>query len=291
MKSVLFFLLFLVCGGLVIAQSGSGRTGSGQDASGAMSRMEAAAANGVRGFTPQDEYYLGRAVGASILGKYRPLQNPGLTAYLNTICAAITSNSPRPDVFAGYHVLILDSAELNAFATPGGHIFICRGLVQAVASEDALAAILAHELSHVQLRHGIEILTNEEIQFVQEMSGIAGRAASQAAQLSGRQNSPMLTLGNSVRDMVNALVTSGYSQDQEFAADNYAVLLLAGAGYNPASMLDVLNILKNTRQTGGYKSTHPSAAERIRRVEQILPRYQVQDTSSFRANRYQTRIR
>jgi predicted Zn-dependent protease len=255
-----------------------------------MSRLEAAAANNVKGFTPQDEYYLGRAVGASILGKYRPLRNQGLTAYLNTICAAITANSPRPDVFNGYHVMILDSAELNAFATPGGHIFICRGLVQAVASEDALAAVLAHELAHVQLRHGIEILTNEEIQLMQEMSGIAGRAAAQAAQLSGRQNSRMVTFGDSVRDMVNAMVVNGYSQDQEFAADTYAVLLLAGAGYNPASMLDVLQILQNTRQTGGYKSTHPSAGDRIRRVQQVLPQYRVQDTSSFRANRYRANI-
>jgi predicted Zn-dependent protease len=158
--------------------------------------------------------------------------------------------------------------------------------VQAVASEDALAAILAHELAHIQLRHGIELLSNEEIQLMHEMSGIASRAASQAAQLSGRRNSPMLALGDSVREMVNALVTSGYSQEQEFAADTYAVLLLAGAGYNPASMVEVLQILRTTRQPGGYLSTHPPAAERIRRVQQTLPQYQVQDTSSFRVNRY-----
>jgi predicted Zn-dependent protease len=289
MKPVIFVLLFFVFSGLVFAQFWG--TGSGQDASSAMSRMEATAANNVKGFTPQDEYYLGRAVGVSILGKYRPLRDQGLTAYLNTICAAITANSPRPDVFNGYHVLVLDSTELNAFATPGGHIFVCRGLVQAVASEDALAAILAHELAHVQLRHGIEMLGNEEIQLEQEMSALARGAAGRAAQLSGRQNSPMVAFGNSVRDMAKALVESGYSQDQEFAADTYAVLLLAGAGYNPAGMLDVLQILMNTRQTGGYLSTHPPARDRISRVQRILPQYRVQDTSSFRANRYRAAMR
>ncbi|MDR0324377.1 MAG: M48 family metalloprotease, partial [Treponema sp.] len=112
-------------------------------------------------FTPEQEYYIGRAVAANILSQYRLWNgNPALTAYLNNICAAITinSNPPEGDVFNGYHVAILDSTEINAFATSGGHILITRGLISAAKSEDALAAVIAHEVAHIQLKHSLKAI-------------------------------------------------------------------------------------------------------------------------------------
>src|SRR5215471_21733386 len=82
--------------------------------------------------TPEQEYYIGRAVAANVLSSYKIWnRNGALTSYLNLICAAITINSPRPDVYNGYHLAILDSDEINAFATSGGHILVTRGLINA----------------------------------------------------------------------------------------------------------------------------------------------------------------
>ncbi|MDR0303142.1 MAG: peptidase M48, partial [Treponema sp.] len=87
----------------------------------AISNSSKAIGSAAEEITPEQEYYIGRAVAANILSNYKFWTGgPALTAYLNNICTAITINSPRPDVYNGYHVAILDSNEINAFATSGG---------------------------------------------------------------------------------------------------------------------------------------------------------------------------
>ena len=125
----------------------------------ALAGMERALTEAVSEPTLQDLYYLGRAVAANILAVYKPYTgNPDLTRYLNLICQAIVVNNPTIGLFNGCAVLILDSPELNAFASPGGHILVTKGLVESAASEDMLAAIIAHELAHVKLKHGMAII-------------------------------------------------------------------------------------------------------------------------------------
>ncbi|GHV33226.1 peptidase M48 [Spirochaetia bacterium] len=232
----------------------------------------------------EEAYYLGRAVAANILTRYRLYtKKPVLTRYLNQICAAITVNSPMPDIYNGYHVAILDSPDLNAFGTTGGHIFICRGLLEALKSEDAVAAVLAHEIAHIQLRHSAELI--KDMKLNQELSNMADRAAAIAnrdTKLSERNK----LFYNSVREMVTTLFENSYSREQEFAADTYALKLLAGAGYSPASLVDVLTLLQKTGGTGGYNGTHPLPAQRINNIHGEVPRYPVQDTRSFRASRF-----
>ncbi|GHV18685.1 hypothetical protein FACS189493_8230 [Spirochaetia bacterium] len=121
-----------------------------------------------------------RAVAADILTRYHLYtQKPQAAEYLNHICAAITINSPMPDMYNGYHAAILDSPELNAFAATGGHIFVCRGLLASLTGEDAVAAVLAHEIAHIQLRHSEELIKNMKLD--QEFSDAAARAARIAA--------------------------------------------------------------------------------------------------------------
>jgi predicted Zn-dependent protease len=279
-----FLLLFLRVLCAPAAQPGSARNSSAvPDLADALARMDAAA-RAAGELSPQDEYYLGRAVGADILSRYRPWpENPGLTAYLNKICAAITVNSPKPAIYNGYHVIILDSPELNAFATPGGHIFICRALAEAVDSEDALAALIAHEVAHIQLGHSIEIINT--VQLIRDLSETASRAAAAAAREASLPDR-LLLFDNSVRQIADTLTVNGYSQAQEFDADSYALFLLAGAGYAPSSLVDILKILEQSRRPGGLNATHPPPALRIAHVQELLPMYQVRDTRSFRTDRY-----
>jgi predicted Zn-dependent protease len=235
--------------------------------------------------SPADEYFLGRAVGASLLSRYTIYSaNAPLRDYLNAICSALTVNSPQPELYEGYHVLILDNQEINAFATPGGHIFVTRGLIQAVESEDALAGVIAHEIAHIQLKHGIDAVNN--MRLTRDLSAVADRAARTAARDLSIQDRRML-FDNSVRELVTVLITSGYSQTREYEADAYALSLLAKAGYSPSSLVDVLRVLDRSRSRGGaLYQTHPSPDQRIARLQTELRKYAVPDTRPYRAPRY-----
>jgi predicted Zn-dependent protease len=237
-------------------------------------------------FTPQDEYYLGRAVAANILSFYKPYtQNLQLTQYLNRICQTIIINSSRPVIFNGYHVMVLDSSEYNAFASPGGHIFITKKLVEAAASEDMLAAIIAHEIAHIILKHGVALI--DEMRFTSEMSAIANRAANIAG-----ADSRTMYFRNSVSSVMDTMMKNGYSRAQEFNADWEAMSLLANSGYDPMAMVDMLKILQRVQRTqsGGFNTTHPSPAERISNAEKL--RYRTTpDTRKFRTARFSAIIK
>jgi predicted Zn-dependent protease len=279
---VVIILSLTVCS--VLPAQSKGSEGVAGDRSDALSQMEGAFSKTNDDIAARDAYFLGRAVAATILTRYRLYtKKPAATRYLNQICAAITINSPMPDIYNGYHVAILDSPDMNAFATTGGHIFVCRGLMEALTNEDALAAVLAHEIAHIQLRHSIEIIKNMRLTL--DLSNTADRAAGIAAREAGLSQRQLL-FADSVRDMVSALIVSGYTREQEFAADTYALKLLAGAGYSPSSMVDVLTILQQRGRAGGFTGAHPQPAQRIGNIRRELPQYPVPDTRSFRASRF-----
>jgi predicted Zn-dependent protease len=200
-------------------------------------------------------------VAAEILKLYKPYRDdPTLTAYLNHICQALAINSSMPTLFAGYNVEILDTGEICAYATTGGHIFISRGLIACAPSEDGLAAVLAHEIAHIQLRHAAAILQNERL--IQDLSAAADRAAFIAARdLTPQERSVLFR--ETVSSAINILFRDGYSRNQEFEADRLARLLLIAAGYDPAALGELLGILETRLQPGNMISTHPAPAARI----------------------------
>ncbi len=109
-------------------------------------------------FTYEQEHYLGRAIAAAILDKYGLYKDPSANRYVTLVGQTVAAHSDLPQTFGGYRFLILDSDEVNALAAPGGIIFITRGMLRACENEDQLAAVLAHEVAHVQARHGVELI-------------------------------------------------------------------------------------------------------------------------------------
>ena len=250
----------------------------------AISTSSRAIGSAAEEITPEQEYYIGRAVAANILSNYRIWNgSPAMTAYLNRICAAITINSPRPDVFNGYHVAILDSNDINAFATSGGHIFVTRGLINAAKSEDALAGVIAHEIAHIQLQHSIRAIRTSRITQALMVTGVSAAGAATGMSV----NELTDVFNESVGEIVSTLVNNGYSQNQEYDADNTAMSLLASAGYSPSGLIDMLREL-NTVQTGssGFGKTHPTPAQRITNAEKTVRNYRVTDTRSYRQARF-----
>ncbi|MDR1238604.1 MAG: M48 family metalloprotease [Treponema sp.] len=262
-----------------------------QETADAISKSSDAIGKAAEDITPEQEYYIGRAVGANILASYKIYTAaPGLTTYLNRICNSIVINSPRPEIYNGYHVMILDSTEINAFATSGGHIFITRGLIDCTDSEDALAAVIAHEISHIQLQHSIKAIRTSRI--------------TQALLVTGGSAADVLTSGTSlgeltdifdesVGEIVTTMVNNGYSQSQEFDADNRAMSLLASAGYDPSSLITMLRALEKNQpgHPGGFNKTHPAPARRISNAGLSVNNYPVEDTRPYRQTRYNTVIK
>jgi predicted Zn-dependent protease len=128
-----------------------------------------------------------------------------------------------------------------------------------------LAAVIAHELAHVMLRHSISIIN--DTRFESEMSSIANRALATAS----RNTSQAANFRNSISGTIDVLMTNGYSQAQEYEADIEAIVLLARAGYDPRSLMEMLRVLQQVQgsQKGGLYSTHPSPQLRMQNVQAL----------------------
>ncbi len=229
--------------------------------------------------TPEMAYYIGRKVALTVTQKYTVYQNPEATKYVNAICSALVVNSDAPGPYKGYFVAILDTDEINALATPGGHIFITRGLLKCTDSEDAVAAIIAHELSHIQLNHSIAAIRSSRI----TDAAIKTAAAATTIAIEKSEISKVYKVSqediNSFTDagdkIFGTLVDSGFSLAQEYIADKNALDLMINAGYNPHAMNDMLTLLENNVKEGssGWSKTHPSPSSRKQNIQQSLKKY------------------
>ena len=236
--------------------------------------------------TPEEEYYIGRSVAASIASTYPVNQgNLKMTTYLNRICETLVINSDKPYLYKGYYVVILDTDEINAMATPGGHIFVSRGLIDCTDSEDALAAVLAHEIAHVQLGHSVEAIKASRVRSAvsDTTKAVAVTSIVAANEKSGMKGGIKLTekdmekvmqavdkFSSASNEVVKTLVNTGFSKEQEFEADKTALHILQAAGYDPSAMLDMLGQLEDSSSNSGWGSTHPSPKDRIKKVEKEL---------------------
>lgn len=235
-----------------------------------INRSTAAIAKTQEDFTPEQEYYIGRSVGAVIVNRYKPYPNAQANGYLNLLGQTLAQASDRPETFGGYHFLILDSDEINAFAAPGGLIFVSRGMLRCCKSEDAVAAVLAHEIGHIQLRHGIQ-----SIEKSRQTQALTILAAEGAKTFGGKALSDLTkTFEGSINDITSTLINSGYSRGFEQEADASAVRILSRVGYNPNALVAMLREMEGRLKPGGldFAKTHPSPGSRINDIESIVGR-------------------
>jgi beta-barrel assembly-enhancing protease len=222
------------------------------------------AADASRPISDSEEYYVGRAVAARILGQYKLDQNPKLTQYVNEVGQTVAQKSTRPNPFKGYHFAVLDSQEVNAFACPGGIILITRGMVQTCKNEDQLAAVLAHEVGHVANKDGINSIS--KARWTQVFTAMGTEAAKQYGGVAGN----LVTLfEGSIDDVFKTIVVNGYSRQAEETADAAALRELTGAGYDPNAMVILLTAMeaKGKGSSSGIFKTHPPTSERLAKVK------------------------
>jgi len=213
-----------------------------------------------------DEIALGRKTNQEVLQQYSVYENTALQKYVQNVGSKVARKSHRNNLI--YRFTVLDSKEVNAFALPGGYIYITRGLMAYLKSEAELAAVLGHEVGHVTARHSVRQysanqLTNIGIALTSIFIPGMNQASSQLAQMFG------------------AVLLRGYGREHELEADRLGAEYLARSGYNPKAMLDVISVLKNqevfekelaqaegreARIYHGVFSTHPDNDTRLQEV-------------------------
>lgn len=255
-----FVLPILACAGVMNAMEQATDENSTE---GKLIRGANRARKSFQDLDPSEEHYIGRSVAAEILSmpEYRLAEDERLDAYLNHIGLAIAATNDdvlRP--FLDYRFAALETDEVNAFACPGGTILITRGLLAKASSEDELAAILAHEIAHVTLQHGLQAIKKANMA---EAFTYLGSGAAQAAGKSEDLAKLTGLFDQSIDDIVKTLITNGYSREAEAEADALGRKFLAGTGYDPEALRRVLAKMGGEGGSGGMFATHPAPETRI----------------------------
>jgi predicted Zn-dependent protease len=250
----------------------------------AIVRSSQAIAKTFEDITPEQEYYIGRTVGAMILTKYKPFTNKNTNRYVNLVGQTLAMASKRPEIYGGYHFLILDSHEINAFAAPGGFIFVARGLLKCCRNEDALAAVLAHEVAHIQEKHGLKAIENSRLTSALTILG------AETAKAYGGADLARLTdiFEESISDIFKTMVTNGYSRSQEHDADKSCVSILKKIGYAPQELVNMLKIMEKNLKPDGhdFAKTHPSPGSRIKDIQDEIGKSSEIVMPAIRRNRF-----
>ena len=205
----------------------------------------------------KDEDAIGQSVAIAITNQYPLVRNDNLQRYVNLVGLTVASVSPS----AGGNWIfgVIDSSEINAFSGPNGYVFVTRGALLQMKDEAELAGVLGHEISHVCNHDRLkQIQANEE-----------RGAATQVMQSADSRTAQLAVFADNGLDVVTK---QGYSQPQEFKADEEGTRLISAAGYNPQSYLNFLRRIEamNVSNSGKIMSTHPGISQRVARVSQEL---------------------
>lgn len=288
------FLAFLLLASCAVVQEGADiLAGAGQISESdrqAIQKTSQAVSATFSEITEEQEYYIGRSVAALVLAQYPAYDNPALTAYINTLGQAIVYSSDRPEIYAGYHFLVLDTEEVNALSAPGGFIFISKGLLRRCRDEEMLASILAHEVGHVCAKHGLQAIKKSRLVDAFRVIG------QEAARRYGPEELAALTTAfeGALGDIVETLVVRGYDRKYEYEADALAVKFDAAVGYSPAGLTDFLETMVGDSSSAagkGWFKTHPSAEQRTERIKGRASAISTPpDAVQVRAQRFQQNI-
>lgn len=241
--------------------------------------------------TDEEEYYIGRAVSAMILSQYPVYKNDALTKYVNRVGNAVVIHSDRPETYAGYHFLVLDTEEVNALAAPGGFIFITKGLLKRCGNEETLGCILAHEVGHVSAKHGLQSIKKSRL--IDAFRIIGAEASKRYAPEKLAQLTDIFedTLG----DIAEKLIERGYDRKYEYEADKLSVKTSVRTGYDANGLLDFLGTMVDDtsgESAKGWFKTHPSAKDRIGRAQkEILSISTMPAENNARTSRFQNAMK
>lgn len=231
-------------------------------------------------YSEQEEIALGEEYHPQLVAEFGEYQSPALKTYIQNIVTNLGQICHRPNL--EYRVTLLDTPQVNAFAIPGGHVYVCRGILPYFNSEDELAAVMGHEIGHVCARHSIKqqtASTGLNIGLILGSFLIFGdNAQGKQAYKTGSQ---LASLG-----------ILSYGREQEMEADRLGIEYASRAGYTPLGMGKVTDLF--IRLSGksdplfSILSTHPTSEIRQKQARIEVRKWQEQGISktTFERNRY-----
>lgn len=214
------------------------------------------------------EIVFGRVLAARILGRYSFYENDKLNEYVNMVGKGLAQFSGRPEI--EFRFAVIDSDIVNAFAAPGGYIFVTKGALKNMDDEAELAAVLSHEIAHITEKHIVKELnikgtdTSPTSGFAQVLGGGTGAVKAVFSQM--------------VDQAAEILFEKGLKKQDEFDADRVSTIIISTAGYDPMALERYLKkISGDEKDTKELIGTHPSFADRIKNVESVLTANQLTD--------------
>jgi beta-barrel assembly-enhancing protease len=219
----------------------------------------------VEGIDYQSEFTIGETLALEGFQRYgQPVKDQRLQQYVNLLGNTAARNSLRPDI--PYYFVVVDSPLYNAFACPGGIIFLSSSLVNGMSDEAELACVLAHEVGHVAHKHAL--------QSIQRARFFEGAAKIGTVGMKGEQGQKYQEM---VGDLQTVLFDKGLDRNMEFEADRSGMDFAYRTGYDPGGMIRVLEMLARQQTTATHKgswfSTHPPLSERIARCTTAMADY------------------
>ncbi|MFO1219550.1 MAG: M48 family metalloprotease [Burkholderiaceae bacterium] len=224
----------------------------------------------------------GRKAHQEVIAEMGAVADAKLQAYVNGVGQKLAKLSHRPQL--AWTFTVVDSPQINAFALPGGYVYITRGIMAYLDSEADLAGVLGHEIGHVTARHGAQRATREQNAGVGVFAATVLGAVLEAGGLRGAGQ-----MAQEVSQGVAAGRIAAYSREQELQADQLGAEYLSRAQYDPKNMVDVIALLRSQEQfaaesakadgrpaPGGtnWLSSHPSNEQRLQQIREAAAKYQ-----------------
>jgi len=237
---------------------------------------------------PDREKALGAEASPKFVKQYGgDIPSPSIRAYVSDLGHRLAAVSERPDLQWEFHAV--DSAVINAFALPGGKVFVTRGLMEKLSNEAQLAGVLGHEVGHVTAQHIGQQMTRAMI-----ITGI-GVGIGVAGEQSDEDWMKVLGVGTSVG---GGLYMLSYGRNQETQADELGVRYMTRIGYNPIGQIQVMKVLKQASGGGGagmeFLATHPYPDTRIKHLRAHIRKHypDFKDPQKYRVykDRYQRKV-
>jgi len=203
-------------------------------------------------YSPEEENRIGKQISGNLLGAVPLVRDDALQRYVNLVGNWVALQTGRKNTT--WHFGVLDTEDINAFAAPGGYIFLTKGLYRRLNNEAELAGVLGHEIAHVTQRHHLKVLKKSSL------IGALGQAASSKAQ--GSDQMVQNLIGNGAEIMAR-----GLDKDAEFEADRVGIVFAARAGYDvwglPTVLQDMAALPAKDNRTSLLYKTHPHPADRL----------------------------
>ncbi len=241
-----------------IEQKGQTQPAPGRPQSSPGGGLDLGGLRALAGFSQEEEIAIGRQAAGNILGAAPLVKDAKLQQYVNRVGRWIATQGERPGLT--WHFGVIESNDFNAFAAPGGYIFVTKGLYRVLQSESELAGVLAHEIGHVNLKHQLKLLQQ-------------GRLVDMGTKLlsgkTGENEYIKRLIGNGGEIFARSL-----DKNAEFEADRVAVVLAARAGYDPFGLPTVLqdlgHVAKNDGRIALLFKTHPPPDDRLAQLGEAV---------------------